>query len=108
MSFVVLTVFVVTAQRRMPNARIIRVVSMVLATLAVVAVWMASGTPLTYAWDILRHMVLPVATLTLISFAGTMLLTRNSMLETMREDFVMAARAKGLPERARARQTCRT
>ena len=44
-------------------------------------------------------MILPVATLTLISFAGTMLLTRNSMLETMREDFVMAVRAKGLPER---------
>ena len=40
-----------------------------------------------------------VATLTLISFAGTMLLTRNSMLETMREDFVMAARAKGLLEK---------
>ena len=51
------------------------------------------------ALDILRHMVLPIATLTLISFAGTMLLTRNSMLETMREDFVMAARAKGLPEK---------
>ena len=50
------------------------------------------------ALDILRHMVLPVATLTLISFAGTMLLTRNSMLETIREDYVMAARAKGLPE----------
>ena len=49
--------------------------------------------------DIVKHMVLPVLTLTLISFAGTMLLTRNSMLETMREDFVMAARAKGLPER---------
>ena len=32
-------------------------------------------------------------------YTGTMLLTRNSMLETMREDFVMAARAKGLPER---------
>ncbi|CAI8046999.1 Putative peptide permease protein BRA0408/BS1330_II0405 [Geodia barretti] len=51
------------------------------------------------ALDILKHMVLPVATLTLISFAGTMLLTRNSMLETIREDYVMAARAKGLPER---------
>ena len=50
------------------------------------------------ALDILSHMVLPVLTLTLISFAGTMLLTRNSMLETMREDYVMAARAKGLPE----------
>ena len=43
-------------------------------------------------------MILPVATLTLISFAGTMLLTRNSMLETVREDYVTAARAKGLPE----------
>ena len=50
------------------------------------------------ALDILKHMILPVATLTLISFAGTMLLTRNSMLETIREDYVMAARAKGLPE----------
>ena len=51
------------------------------------------------ALDILKHMVLPIATLTLISFAGTMLLTRNSMLETLREDYVMAARAKGLPEK---------
>lgn len=51
------------------------------------------------ALDILQHMVLPIATLTLISFAGTMLLTRNSMLETIREDYVMAARAKGLPEK---------
>ena len=51
------------------------------------------------ALDILKHMVLPIATLTLISFAGTMLLTRNSMLETLREDYVIAARAKGLPEK---------
>ena len=51
------------------------------------------------AWDIVKHMVLPVLVLTLISFAGTMLLTRNSMLETMREDYVLTARAKGLPER---------
>jgi peptide/nickel transport system permease protein len=28
-----------------------------------------------------------------------MLLTRNSMLETLREDYIMAARAKGLPEK---------
>ena len=51
------------------------------------------------ALDILRHMILPIATLTLISFAGTMLLTRNSMLETVREDYVMVVRAKGLPEK---------
>ena len=51
------------------------------------------------ALDIVKHMVLPVVTLTLISFAGTMLLTRNSMLETIREDYVTAARAKGLPDK---------
>ena len=62
-----------------------------------VVAWTVSGIG-GLALDIIRHMVLPVATLTLISFAGTMLLTRNSMLETIREDYVMAARAKGLPE----------
>lgn len=53
----------------------------------------------TYALDIVHHMILPITTLTLISFAGTMLLTRNSMLETLREDYILAARAKGLSEK---------
>lgn len=61
--------------------------------------WTLSGTGL-LALDIVKHMVLPIATLTSISFAGTMLLTRNSMLETLREDYITAARAKGLPEKA--------
>jgi peptide/nickel transport system permease protein len=52
------------------------------------------------AGDILRHLVLPVLTLTLVNFSGTMLLTRTTMLETLREDYIMAARAKGLPEAA--------
>jgi peptide/nickel transport system permease protein len=51
-----------------------------------------------YALDILHHLILPILTLATVSFAGSMLLTRNSMLETLREDFVMAARAKGLPD----------
>lgn len=67
--------------------------------LAVVFVhWSISGFE-TYAQDIVFHMILPVLTLTLISFAGTMLLTRNSMLETLREDYIVTARAKGLPEK---------
>ncbi len=66
---------------------------------AVPLAWAFSGVG-GLALDILKHMILPIATLTLISFAGTMLLTRNSMLETIREDYVMAARAKGLPEKA--------
>ena len=66
--------------------------------IVIVLAWAFSGIG-GLALDILKHMALPVATLTLISFAGTMLLTRNSMLETIREDYVMAARAKGLPEK---------
>jgi len=52
-----------------------------------------------YALDILRHLILPVVHLTLVTFAGIMLLTRTSMLETLREDYILAARAKGLSEK---------
>jgi peptide/nickel transport system permease protein len=69
-----------------------------ISALVTILAWWVSGTGY-LALDIVSHMVLPVATLTLISFAGTMLLTRNSMLETIREDFIMVARAKGLPEK---------
>ncbi|MEM8530017.1 MAG: ABC transporter permease [Chloroflexota bacterium] len=59
--------------------------------------WLTSGIG-TYALDIAYHLILPILTLTLINFAGTMLLTRNSMLETLREDYIATARAKGLPD----------
>jgi peptide/nickel transport system permease protein len=52
-----------------------------------------------YALDIAWHLVLPTITLALIGFGGTMLLTRASMLETLREDFILTARAKGVPEK---------
>ena len=97
-SIVVLATFVMASRKRLPRAGLIRAASIGVATVTVLVVWLASGTAV-FAWDIVKHMVVPVLTLTLISFAGTMLLTRSSMLETMREDFVMAARAKGLPER---------
>ena len=97
LSVVVFIAFFITTKRRVPGARLIQI-GVVVGSLAVMAlVWSTSGVGY-LAWDIVKHMALPVLTLTLISFAGTMLLTRNSMLETMREDYVMAARAKGLPE----------
>jgi peptide/nickel transport system permease protein len=62
--------------------------------------WLSfSGGAARFALDILHHLVLPIVTLAAISFAGTMLLTRSSMLETLREDYILAARAKGLPEK---------
>ncbi len=52
-----------------------------------------------YGADIVWHMVLPVLSVTIISYAGTMLVMRDSMLETIKEDFITTARAKGLPDK---------
>jgi peptide/nickel transport system permease protein len=73
----------------------------VVGLLVIIAVYWIffSGGGVPSALDILWHLGLPVLTLTLISFAGTMLLTRNSMLETLREDYILTARAKGLSEK---------
>ncbi|MCB0202220.1 MAG: ABC transporter permease, partial [Anaerolineae bacterium] len=49
--------------------------------------------------DSLRHLVLPVLTLALLNWAFMLRVTRSSMLETMRHDYVRQARAKGLHER---------
>src|SRR5574341_954372 len=48
--------------------------------------------------DSLRHMILPILTLSYFSWAGLLRVTRSSMLETLRQDYVTTARAKGLPE----------
>ena len=48
--------------------------------------------------DALRHLVLPVASLACLSWAMLMRLMRSSMLEALRQDYVVTARAKGLPE----------
>jgi peptide/nickel transport system permease protein len=80
--------------------RLFQRVGVVLVLVGIVVYWaVLSNGAGPYALDILRHLILPISTLALVSFAGTMLLTRNSMLETLREDYVQAARAKGLPEK---------
>ncbi|MEW5912887.1 MAG: ABC transporter permease [Thermodesulfobacteriota bacterium] len=50
--------------------------------------------------DVVHHMVLPLATLFLIHFGSYLLVMRSSMLETLKEDYILLARAKGLSERA--------
>ncbi|MEM2798876.1 MAG: ABC transporter permease [Candidatus Bathyarchaeia archaeon] len=47
----------------------------------------------------LYHLFLPFLTLTVFSVGGWLLLTRATMLETITEDYVVTARAKGLKER---------
>jgi peptide/nickel transport system permease protein len=48
--------------------------------------------------DVGMHLVLPVITLTLVSFAEYLMIMRNSLVDVMTEDFVLTARAKGLTE----------
>ena len=49
--------------------------------------------------DAMLHMILPILTLSYISWAVFVRVTRSSMLETLRMEYVTTARAKGLPER---------
>lgn len=49
--------------------------------------------------DSLRHMVLPVITLSVVNIAFIMRLMRSSMLESLGKGYILTARAKGLPER---------
>ncbi len=51
-------------------------------------------------FDALRHLVLPILTLSYINWALLLKITRSSMLESLRQDYVTTARAKGLKERA--------
>ncbi len=53
------------------------------------------------AWvtDILWHLILPVAALTLGHVAGNYLLTRNSMITVLKQPFILSARAKGLDDK---------
>lgn len=50
-------------------------------------------------WDLLRHLILPAATLAIVATGVIARLTRAAMLEVLRQDFVRTARAKGLAER---------
>lgn len=62
--------------------------------------WEAFGeAPLDAIFDIGRHLVLPVTVLVLVNIAGDSRFVRASMLESLNQDYVRTARAKGLPGR---------
>ncbi|MFB6187590.1 MAG: ABC transporter permease, partial [Halobacteriaceae archaeon] len=48
----------------------------------------------------LRHMILPVMTMTLVAVAVTMRMMRSSMLETLGEEYIRFLKAKGLQRRS--------
>ncbi len=50
-------------------------------------------------WDALRHLFMPIVTLSYVIWAQILRVTRSAMLETLRQDYITTARSKGLSER---------
>jgi len=57
------------------------------------------GGNLAYAWDAFLHVILPAFTLAFISLGYLARIVRASMLEVLRQDYIILARSKGLRER---------
>lgn len=58
----------------------------------------ASFTGWQYVWDVLKHLALPVITLTMTTVSGTFLVMRSAMIGVLNEDYVRTARSKGASE----------
>jgi peptide/nickel transport system permease protein len=58
-----------------------------------------AANPVTAFLDIGKHLILPVVTLVVVNIAGDSRFVRASMLDTLSQDFVRTAKAKGLPGR---------
>jgi peptide/nickel transport system permease protein len=55
----------------------------------------------TFLWlcDLAKHLILPISVATFGSLAGVSRYMRSTMLEVIGQDYIITARAKGLPER---------
>jgi peptide/nickel transport system permease protein len=70
------------------------------APFATPAYWAALGAnPIPNLFDIGRHLVLPVITLVAVSIAADSRFVRSAMLDSLNQDYVRTARAKGVVER---------
>lgn len=62
----------------------------------------SSGQPVELSWafitDALYHAILPISVYVVTSIGGWMLLMKSSTISTLEEDYVTAARARGVPE----------
>ena len=87
------SLFVATAGISVPNFVI------AIFLIIIFASWLHLIPVVPKSWDDPRAWILPAAVLGFGTLAYTARLTRSSMLEVMRQDYVRTARAKGLAER---------
>ncbi len=55
--------------------------------------------PIAAIWDLIKHLILPVLLSAFGGLAGFSRFMRANMLEVIRQDYILTARAKGLPEK---------
>jgi len=60
------------------------------------------GQTFEFSWnslvDLLNHLILPAATLTLVSIGAFAIIMRGSLIDVMTEEYITTAKAKGLPD----------
>lgn len=102
--FIVFTITAVTlwlielAVFRIWRRRIPRWVFMIAMTILPLTVWAQMGV-INQVIDLAGTMSLLIAAVVLLTFGEVLLVTKAAMDDVMMEDYVMVARAKGLPER---------
>lgn len=62
--------------------------------------YLVDPSTLQHLQDVATHMILPATTVALILFGQFMLITRTAVIETLSQDYILTARAKGLTNRA--------
>lgn len=100
LSFLVALLIVVLVgylARRFFRRRIPFLLSALLFLLIAFAIWHAFGFR-PHALDILNRAALPILAFTLLAFGETMLIMRTTMTDTLKEEYVKFARAKGIPD----------
>jgi len=50
------------------------------------------------ALDVLKHLIIPTIVVSLAAIAGLQRIMRGNLLDVLRQQYILAARAKGLPE----------
>jgi len=61
--------------------------------------YLRPGPSLAFIVSVLQHAILPIASMAIVSLGGYLIHMRNTMVGVMSEDFVLVAKAKGLPKR---------
>jgi peptide/nickel transport system permease protein len=85
--------------RRLTRRRVPRWVQLLVGAAIATGVWYGMGISV-LVFDLLKAAAVPVLIYTLLTFGETMTIMQSSMTEVMREEYVQAARAKGIPDHA--------